>query len=211
MTHSNVCHDSFKCVPWCIQICAMTRSDVRHDAFKCVTRLIHRRVWDVTHEHRYLYILYAMPSSNVCHHSFKCVTWLIPKSVILHLYVTWLVYSSVFTSCTPCFVQMRAMKHSNVWPDSFKYAPWRIQMCAPWLIQKSAETHLYVTWLVYSYVCVRDAMFRWNLRHENTTWVLIVWYGVATISRLHKIIGRFCTRAVEKRLHSAKETYFFAF
>jgi len=32
-------------------------------------------------------------------------------------------------------------------------------------------------------------------------------YRVATISRLHKIIGLFCKRALEKRLYSAKETY----
>jgi len=34
-------------------------------------------------------------------------------------------------------------------------------------------------------------------------------YGVATISRLLKIIGPFYKRALEKRLYSAKETYDF--
>ena len=34
-------------------------------------------------------------------------------------------------------------------------------------------------------------------------------YGVATISRLLKIIGLFCKRALQKRLYSAKETYDF--
>jgi len=34
-------------------------------------------------------------------------------------------------------------------------------------------------------------------------------YGVATISRLLKIIGLFCKRAPQKRLYSAKETYDF--
>jgi len=32
-------------------------------------------------------------------------------------------------------------------------------------------------------------------------------YGVATISRLLKMIGLFCKRAQEKRRYSAKETY----
>ena len=32
------------------------------------------------------------------------------------------------------------------------------------------------------------------------------WYGVATISRLLKIKGLFCKRALSKRLYSAKET-----
>ena len=34
-------------------------------------------------------------------------------------------------------------------------------------------------------------------------------YVVATISRLLKIIGLFCKRALQKRLYSAKETYNF--
>ena len=34
-------------------------------------------------------------------------------------------------------------------------------------------------------------------------------YKVATISRLLKIIGLFCKRALEKRPYSAKETYHF--
>ena len=36
-----------------------------------------------------------------------------------------------------------------------------------------------------------------------------IFYGVATISRLLKIIGLFCKRALSKRLCSAKETYNF--
>ena len=39
--------------------------------------------------------------------------------------------------------------------------------------------------------------------------VATIKYGVATISRLLEIIGLFCQRALEKRLHSAKETYHF--
>ena len=35
------------------------------------------------------------------------------------------------------------------------------------------------------------------------------YHGVATISRLLKITGLFCKRALEKRLYSAKETYNF--
>jgi len=47
---------------------------------------------------------------------------------------------------------------------------------------------------------------------ENTAmWVHVIVdkvyiYGVATISRLLKIIGLFCKRALQKRLYSAKET-----
>ena len=37
---------------------------------------------------------------------------------------------------------------------------------------------------------------------------LVTWYGVATISRFLKIIGLFCKRALQKRLYSAKLTYY---
>jgi len=37
----------------------------------------------------------------------------------------------------------------------------------------------------------------------------LTYYGVATISRLLKIIGLFCKRALQKRLYSAEETYDF--
>ena len=35
------------------------------------------------------------------------------------------------------------------------------------------------------------------------------WDGMATVSRLLKIIGLFCKRAIQKRRYSAKETYDF--
>ena len=54
-------------------------------------------------------------------------------------------------------------------------------------------------------VCVRS--------HTHTTHVwhvsLISGIGLATISRLQKIIGLFCKIALKKRLSSAKETYHF--
>jgi len=46
--------------------------------------------------------------------------------------------------------------------------------------------------------------------HPRTMgWLRLVYYGVATISRLLKIIGLFCKRALWKRRYSAKETYHF--
>jgi len=38
---------------------------------------------------------------------------------------------------------------------------------------------------------------------------LVVCYGVALVSRIDKIIGLFCKRALSKRRYSAKETYNF--
>jgi len=48
-----------------------------------------------------------------------------------------------------------------------------------------------------------------GLRHPVPVIRRVVGYGVATISRLLKIIGLFCKRALYKRLCSAKETYDF--
>jgi len=44
---------------------------------------------------------------------------------------------------------------------------------------------------------------------QHTPWYSAHCYGVATISRLLKIISLFCKRALYKRLYSAKETYNF--
>jgi len=56
-------------------------------------------------------------------------------------------------------------------------------------------THSYVTRLLYSLLALPSV-----IRSE---------YGVATISRLLKIIGLSCKRALWKRLYSSKETYNF--
>ena len=44
------------------------------------------------------------------------------------------------------------------------------------------------------------------MKKFNCTWTRFTRYGVATISRLLKIIGLFCKWALEKRLYSAKDT-----
>jgi len=53
---------------------------------------------------------------------------------------------------------------------------------------------------IYALVSLHDAPLHRAARHT---------YGVATISRLLKITGLFCKRALQKRLYSAKETYNF--
>ena len=51
-------------------------------------------------------------------------------------------------------------------------------------------------------MCVREHAWRCGFR--------VSLHGVATISRLLRIQGLFCKRALQKRLYSAKETYNFA-
>ena len=52
------------------------------------------------------------------------------------------------------------------------------------------------------YVCVYDIC-------DYIMYVITITYGVATVSRIDKIIGLFCKRALLKRRNSAKETYDF--
>jgi len=52
-------------------------------------------------------------------------------------------------------------------------------------------------------------MYHIQMSHVSHVTVEDVFYGVATISRLLKIIGLFWKRALQKRLYSAKETYNF--
>jgi len=56
--------------------------------------------------------------------------------------------------------------------------------------EKPRNLDLSIWWISEMYC------YQWNLS-----------YGVATTSRLFKIIGLFCKRALQKRRHSAKETY----
>jgi len=49
----------------------------------------------------------------------------------------------------------------------------------------------------------------WSIQWTGGVYNIRFWYGVATISRLLKIIGLFCKRTLYKRLYSAKETHNF--
>ena len=61
------------------------------------------------------------------------------------------------------------------------------------------------TWNVSTYCCVLGCHWMYG----KCIWFNSTAYGVATISRLLKMIGLFCKRALQKRLYSAKETYSF--
>jgi len=61
--------------------------------------------------------------------------------------------------------------------------------------------------------CQSDILsFKWHFE-SCMSWyfdsMLLMRYGVATISRLLQILGLFCKRALSKRLYSAQETYNF--
>ena len=58
-------------------------------------------------------------------------------------------------------------------------------------------------------VCVCVCMSHFDYLYKTSSLGLLIMYGVDTISRLLKIIGLFCERALWKRLYSAKETWTF--
>jgi len=80
------------------------------------------------------------------------------------------------------------------------------------------DTLFYCVLLSVLYLCFDAAHARKHARTGQTHYILLLCfafsytseeYGVASISRLLKMIGLFCKRALQKRLYSAKETYTF--
>jgi len=214
MTHSNVWHDSFVSMTWPIHMCDMAHSYVRHDTFKCVIWLI--RKYDVTHS----YVWYGaficvtcriqmcdMTHSHVWYSAFICVTWRIHMcdmtfSHMRHdsfLHATYWIFVYMFCASHICVCDMTL---SQEWHDSFP--------CTTPLIHMRAMTRCYicVTWPTHisdtnhSYLH-HDFFLCATTKHTSQVFT----YGVASISRLLKIIGLFCKRALYKRRYSAKETY----
>ena len=62
---------------------------------------------------------------------------------------------------------------------------------------------------ICAYVCVCVCIYDYMYCHVTLVAMGSRLYGVATISRLLKIIGLFCKRALLKRRYSAEETYTF--
>ena len=82
-----------------------------------------------------------------------------------------------------------ASRHAILFPDS---SPLWCDVCVQEVVGERIRARLFLfCWLPLLQI-----------------YVLVI-YGVATISRLRKVIGLFCKRALQKRLYSAKETYDF--
>ena len=72
------------------------------------------------------------------------------------------------------------------------------------------QTHRTTCVFAATYIHTHACIYVHTFTHIRiTTQRCTFWQGVATISRLLKMIGLFCKRALEKRRYSAKETYNF--
>jgi len=150
------------------------------DSFMCVTCLIH--VCDMTH---------------------SCATWLLHMCDMVHSYV----WHGSFVRVT-WLIRTCDMAHSHVWHGSFTYVTWLMHMCNMHTMYASAFVnvemrclYLYVRVYVYVRVCISICLYlyvnervAWKI--QSTSRVFKGAYGVATISRLLKIIDVFCKRAL---------------
>ena len=179
MTHSYVWHDTFICVTWLIHMCDMTHSYVWHDTFICVTWLIH--ICDMTH-------------SYVWHDSFICVTWHIHMCDMTHSYV----WHDAFI-CVTWLIHMCGVAHSYAWQAVIDKAlvkdkDKRVQTAEQFLALLATVPLHFTPTAPIGLSMWHDSFISVNW-HDPSICVTSA-YGVATISRLLKIIGLFCKRAL---------------
>ena len=145
-----------------------THSYVWHESFTCVTGLIH---------------MCYMTNLYVWHDSFIFMTWLNHTRVMLnHTCVAWLNHTCDPIICVTWLNHTCDMTQPCPWHDS--RITWH-------------DSFTCVTWLIHTYEMTQS--YSWHDVVLNTSW-LITWqksgYGVALVSRLLKIIGLFCRRAL---------------
>jgi len=196
VTHTYVWHDACVCVVWLIYMCDKTRVCVWHD-------MTHSYVWH-----------------DVCvawRDPFICVTWRVSGMTWpIHMCDMPCVQHDLFIlSVSPWLICVCEMAHSYMWHGSF------IHVVTSYVYMNHVtcthDSFIHVTWFMYKYDVT--PMTHSYSAHHHDSFIYVSWlihicnmpcsYGVATISRLLKIICLFCKRALLKRRYSAKETYDF--
>jgi len=223
MTYSHVWHDSFICVTWLLQMCDATPSYEWHDSFICVTWLLH--MCDATR-------------SYVWHDSFICVTWLLDTSFTgdasfpppsTHRqyenlrnigtnsnrakFSHWICttrYCLSFPICCISEVQhVQRYRGCSMFRDIRYTGRRRPIRCLKLQLNFRKRATNYRALL-------RKIAYNDKATYESsppctgvTSLISHVCYGVATISRINKIIGLFCRIASLLWGSFAKETYTF--
>jgi len=193
MTHTYVLHDSSIYVTWLAQTCVRASS-------LCVTWLIH--MCDMTHSYVWhdsfvlhdLFIFVTWFTQACARASFVCVTWLIHMCHLTHTYVfhdlfmhvTWLTQTCARASFVRVtwLIHMCDMTHTHALYDLFKIMGW-LRLVGSLKLQVSFAKEPYKR----DDILQKRPIILSNLLHVATPYMC---YGVATISRLLKIIGLFC-------------------
>ena len=197
VTYSCVWHDPFMCVVWLIHVwhdSSIVLMHVWHDSLP----MIAMNDWVLDVSFTSAVGLFCKCSRSLLPQWMTCAAWLTPMP---YPYGTWLtpewrihVWHDSFTWLIhmwhDSFTQLIHVWHVSSKSDSF-ICELRITglLCGKW--QETASFFLSVVWLAY-FACLFAAC-----------------YGVATISRLLKITGLFCKRALQKRPIFCKGTYNF--
>ena len=228
MSHTCMSH-----VTWLMQMYHVSHMYMTHicqylQIFFCIYSLIY------SYSHRYDYVSFS--DSFVCvtfTDSFVCVIF--TDSFVCVIFADSFV-CVIFTDSFVCvtFTDSFVCVTFTRWVDvNESFIQWLIHMChihcdtyLIWMC--NSLTHSYVSYpLTHSYVpysSTHSHMSRsltlssvWHSRTTSYVWHTLTHndthcfsaYGVITISRLLRIKGLFCKRALYKRLYSAKETYNF--
>ena len=108
VTHWNVYHDSFKCVPWLIGMCTMTHSYMYYDSFMCVKRLL---------QNPFFTFQFAWLIQYMYHDSFIYVPWLIHACTIIHSYIT----MTRSYMCHDSFMRLKQLLQKHFWTFQFAW------------------------------------------------------------------------------------------
>jgi len=196
MTHSWVCQNSFGC----------------HDSFVRVVWLGSNRCdmgWLRLVDSLKLHVSFA--EYRLFYRALLQKRHIILRSLLIEatpydsaIFVTWLIV------CVPWLIDVFGfVGMQQQWHETLK--------CVKWIIRVCTMTHLCV-WYGWGSERQTEHEREGKRASEQVTcgeiWIRHIThptraYGVATISKLFKIITLFCKRALPKRRHSAKETYNF--
>jgi len=215
--------DSVTCVPWRIHIQSFIRTAWKtsqgthfHDRLSpmCVTWRIH--MYAMTHS----FILSSCKRQQVTSWLIH-MTWFVPTCHAFGTVVTSKTHTLKFEKASGAtlpgsfmwelghscenlvwhhfFVRVAWLIHTFDWTSSFMWHD--SAMCVTWLIHMHAMTHIYThscthTSRTHTYTHTHRLIHVTWLRHMCHMPHPYVCYGVATISRLLKIIGLFCKRAL---------------
>jgi len=111
-----------------------------------------------------------------------------------------------------CNTLQHTATNCNTLQHTATHCNWYIENLKALYVCRYVWIYVYIYIYIYDYVYIYTKYIYIHIYIYIYVYALqsrSIWYGVATISRLLKIIGLFCKSALWKRRYSAKETYNF--